>query len=72
MDDALRTRLTLLTWLVGALLVAVLSLGFYRGGVEYLATFAVLGVLTAIVTIVAVGVAPVFRMESGDSEGPAD
>jgi len=39
MDDALRRRLDRLTWLVGGLLAAVLALGFYEGGGQYLVTF---------------------------------
>jgi len=45
MDDALRTRLDRLTWLVAGLLAAVLALGFEIGGTRYFGTIAALGVV---------------------------
>jgi len=56
MDDALRRRLDRLTWLVGGLFVAVLALGFYQGGAEYLVTF--LAVLVVAVVLAGALVLP--------------
>jgi predicted membrane channel-forming protein YqfA (hemolysin III family) len=69
MDDALQSQLDRLTWLVGALLLAVLGIGFTLAGAEYLVVLFVLAVFVVVGGTVVVSLAPLF---TSDREPAAD
>jgi vacuolar-type H+-ATPase subunit I/STV1 len=63
MDDALRVRLDRLTWLVAALLLAVLGIGFTLAGAEYITVVFAFGVFGTIIGVVAVSLTPILTSD---------